>query len=245
LPRPGHVSCSVGQIPDAEGGWASVRHMRHIVPLGLDVTWRLITVSTLAICWAHNEGQPKWMQPQPRIFSQDELSGLQEKPDRHSRNSPLATKPIRLASAIFPRCVPARLLMERIGGTLGAIRLQRKLSLREVEERSRIFAQERGDNSYRISASWLGRLEKKQHGLTVNKLIALAHIYGLQPEQLFRSMYPDSLGRDPPPSETTLLSPESGPSPGPYKWASSGSTTTPWNPWFGRAPLFRSIPEDA
>jgi transcriptional regulator with XRE-family HTH domain len=222
-----------------------VRHMRHIVPLGLDVTWRLITVSTLAICWAHNEGQPKWMQPQPRIFSQDELSGLQEKPDRHSRNSPLATKPIRLASAIFPRCVPARLLMERIGGTLGAIRLQRKLSLREVEERSRIFAQERSDNSYRISASWLGRLEKKQHGLTVNKLIALAHIYGLQPEQLFRSMYPDSLGRDPPPSETTLLSPESGPSPGPYKWASSGSTTTPWNPWFGRAPLFRSIPEDA
>jgi transcriptional regulator with XRE-family HTH domain len=112
--------------------------------------------------------------------------------------------------------------MERIGGTLGAIRLQRKLSLREVEERSRIFAQERSDNSYRISASWLGRLEKKQHGLTVNKLIALAHIYGLQPEQLFRTMYPDSLGRDPPPSETTLLSPESGPSPGPYKWGIIG-----------------------
>jgi transcriptional regulator with XRE-family HTH domain len=112
--------------------------------------------------------------------------------------------------------------MERIGGTLGAIRLQRKLSLREVEERSRVFAQERFDNSYRISASWLCRLEKKQHGLTVNKLMVLAHIYDLKPEVLFRTMYPDSLGRDPPHDETTLLSPESGPSPAPYKWGIIG-----------------------
>jgi transcriptional regulator with XRE-family HTH domain len=110
----------------------------------------------------------------------------------------------------------------RIGGTLGAIRLQRKLSLREVAERSRIFAQERGDNSYRISASWLSRLEKKQHGLTVNKLIALTHIYGVHPEELFRSVYPDSFGRNPPPDETTLLSPESRPSPAPYKWGIIG-----------------------
>jgi transcriptional regulator with XRE-family HTH domain len=111
--------------------------------------------------------------------------------------------------------------MERVGGTLGAIRLQRKLSLREVEERSRIFAQERGDNSYRISASWLGRLEKKPHGLAVNKLIVLAHIYDIKPEQLLSSIYPDSLGRDPPPDETTLLSPEIGPAP--YKWGIIGT----------------------
>jgi transcriptional regulator with XRE-family HTH domain len=110
--------------------------------------------------------------------------------------------------------------MERIGGTLGAIRLQRKLSLREVEERSRIFAQERGDKSYRISASWLGRLEKTPHGLTVNKLVVLAHIYDVTPEQLLSSIYPDSLGRNPPPDETTLLSPESGPAP--YKWGIIG-----------------------
>ena len=101
--------------------------------------------------------------------------------------------------------------MERIGETLGAIRLQRKLSLRDVEERSRLFAQEKGDNSYRISASWLGRLEKRPHGLTVNKLIVLAHIYDVKPEQLLSSIYPESLGRDPPPDETTLLSQESGP----------------------------------
>jgi transcriptional regulator with XRE-family HTH domain len=112
--------------------------------------------------------------------------------------------------------------VERIGGTLLAIRLQRKLSLREVEERSRIFAQERGDNSYRISASWLSRLEKSQHGLTVNKLIALAHIYDVRPEKLVGPIYPDAPGRDPPPNETTLLLPESGPSSAPYKWGIIG-----------------------
>jgi len=110
--------------------------------------------------------------------------------------------------------------MERIGGTLRAIRLQRKLSLREVEARSRIFAQERGDNSYRISARWLGRLETKPHVLTVNKLIVLSHIYDVKPEQLLSSNYPNSFGRDPPPDETTLLSPEGGPAP--YKWGSLG-----------------------
>jgi transcriptional regulator with XRE-family HTH domain len=113
--------------------------------------------------------------------------------------------------------------MERIGGTLGAIRLQRKLSLREVAERSRIFAQERGDNSYRISVSWLGRLEKEQHELTAKKLIVLAHIYDLKPDQLLGAIYPDSLGRDLPPDETTLLSPKSGPSPAPYKWGIIGT----------------------
>jgi transcriptional regulator with XRE-family HTH domain len=112
--------------------------------------------------------------------------------------------------------------MKRIGGTLRAVRQQRKLTLQEVEERCRIFAQERGDDSYRISASWLGRLEKEQHGVTVNKLIVLAHIYDVKPEQLLGSIYPDSLGRDQPPDETTLLSPESSPSAGPYKWGILG-----------------------
>jgi transcriptional regulator with XRE-family HTH domain len=110
--------------------------------------------------------------------------------------------------------------MERTGGTLRAIRLQRKLSLREVEERCNSFAQERGDNSYRISASWLGRLEKKTHGLTVNKLIVLSHIYDVKPEQLLSSIYPDSLRPDPPPDETTLLSQES--EPAHYKWGVIG-----------------------
>lgn len=111
--------------------------------------------------------------------------------------------------------------MEWINGTLGAIRLQRKLSLREVEQRSRIFAQEMGDDSYRVSASWLGRLEKDPQKLTVNKLVVLAHIYDVKAEQLLGSIYPEFLGRDPP-DETTLLSPISGPSPGPYRWGIIG-----------------------
>jgi transcriptional regulator with XRE-family HTH domain len=112
--------------------------------------------------------------------------------------------------------------MKLTGGTLRAIRHQRKLTLREVEERCRIFAEERGQDSYRISASQLGRLEWAEYKLTAKQLPVLAHVYSLQPEELFRTMYPDSLGREPPPDETTLLSLESDPSPGPYKWGIIG-----------------------
>jgi hypothetical protein len=94
--------------------------------------------------------------------------------------------------------------------------------LREVEERSHPFAEESSDDSYRISASWLCRRERAEHKLTAKQLLVLAHIYDVKPEQLFRAIYPDSLGRDPPTDETTLLSPETGPSPGTYKWGIIG-----------------------
>jgi hypothetical protein len=68
-----------------------------------------------------------------------------------------------------------------IGGKLRSIRLQGQLSLREVEERSLRFAQERHNQSYQISASWLNRLEWEEHELTINKLIILADIYNLRP----------------------------------------------------------------
>jgi transcriptional regulator with XRE-family HTH domain len=77
-----------------------------------------------------------------------------------------------------------------IGERLRAIRRQWQLSLREVEERSLRFAQERGNQSYQVSASWLVRLERKDHELTVNKLIALANVYNISAEQLLRSLYP-------------------------------------------------------
>jgi transcriptional regulator with XRE-family HTH domain len=77
-----------------------------------------------------------------------------------------------------------------IGLRLRTIRRQWQLSLREVEERSLRFAQERGSQSYRVSASWLDRLEREEHELTVNKLIVLADIYNLPTEQLLRSIYP-------------------------------------------------------
>jgi transcriptional regulator with XRE-family HTH domain len=170
---------------------------------------------------AHNGAPTEIDAPQSRVFSQHELSGLQEKPDRGVPGesiSPLATDLFGCHRPLFPE----RLLMERISGTLEAIRLQRQLSLREVEERSHIFARERGDDSYRISTSWLNRLERNQPELTVNRLIALAHIYGVDPVELFRSIYPDTVGSDLPPDETALLSPESGPSPAPYKWGIIG-----------------------
>jgi transcriptional regulator with XRE-family HTH domain len=77
-----------------------------------------------------------------------------------------------------------------IGLKLRAIRQQWQLSLREVEERSQRFAQERGNLSYQVSASWLHRLEREEHELTVNKLIALGEIYNIPTEQLLRDMYP-------------------------------------------------------
>ena len=83
-----------------------------------------------------------------------------------------------------------QLLARGIGLILRAIRQQWKLSLREVEERSIRIARERGNQSYQISASWLDRLEREEHELTVNKLIVLAEIYNLPPEQLLRSVHP-------------------------------------------------------
>ena len=80
--------------------------------------------------------------------------------------------------------------MAGIGLRLRTIRNQWQLSLREVEERSLRFAQQQGNQSYQVSASWLDRLEREEHELTVNKLIVLAEIYNLPTEQLLRSIYP-------------------------------------------------------
>ena len=77
-----------------------------------------------------------------------------------------------------------------IGLLLRAVRQQWQLSLREVEERSLRFAKQQGNHSYQVSASWLDRLEREEHELTVNKLIVLADIYNLPIEQLLRSIYP-------------------------------------------------------
>jgi transcriptional regulator with XRE-family HTH domain len=99
--------------------------------------------------------------------------------------------------------VPGSLVSVGIGAKLRRFRQQWQLSLREVEERSLRFAQEQGNQSYQVSASWLDRLEREQHELTINKLIALAGIYGLSTEQLLRSIYPG----DPQPVLRQLSSP--------------------------------------
>jgi transcriptional regulator with XRE-family HTH domain len=77
--------------------------------------------------------------------------------------------------------------MAGIGARLRMIRQQWRLSLREVEQRSRSIACERGDSFFQVSASWLARLEGDGHELTVNTLIALAEIYSIPIDQLLRS----------------------------------------------------------
>jgi transcriptional regulator with XRE-family HTH domain len=82
-----------------------------------------------------------------------------------------------------------------IGERLRAIRQRWELSLREVEERSLRFAQEHGSESHQVSASWLVRLEREKHELTVNKLISLANIYNIPAVELLHSICP--VGRQP------------------------------------------------
>jgi transcriptional regulator with XRE-family HTH domain len=109
--------------------------------------------------------------------------------------------------------------MTEVGAKLRAIRQERRLSLREVEQRSRRISEERGNSSYQVSASWLARLESDEHELTVSKLIALAEIYSISTERLVGFLYPgnerhlvlDQLSRmnenfpDQLPDETTLM----------------------------------------
>ena len=83
--------------------------------------------------------------------------------------------------------------MAAIGARLRMIRRQWHLSLREVEERSRRLAKERGDSSYQVSASWLARLERYDHGFTVNKLLALAEIYSISINELLTVPHPGNV----------------------------------------------------
>jgi transcriptional regulator with XRE-family HTH domain len=101
----------------------------------------------------------------------------------------ISEKPVCMSQRLGVRVCQGRLL-DSIGVRLRTMRQHRKLSLREVEERSLRVAQERGDQTCRISASWLDRLEREKHELTVNKLIVLAGIYDVPPEQLLRSVHP-------------------------------------------------------
>jgi transcriptional regulator with XRE-family HTH domain len=74
--------------------------------------------------------------------------------------------------------------MAGIGDKLREARSRWKLSLREVEERSSQLAGQWQNPAYRISASWLDRVEREDRGLSATKLIVLAVIYGLTAEQM-------------------------------------------------------------
>lgn len=55
--------------------------------------------------------------------------------------------------------------MSEIGRKLLIIRKQRKLSLRQVERLTILIANRYGDKARRISASWLGRIERESHSI--------------------------------------------------------------------------------
>lgn len=74
--------------------------------------------------------------------------------------------------------------MGGIGQKLRESRLKWQLTLREVEERSSQLAQQWENPSYKISASWLDRVEREDRELAAAKLIVLAVIYGLTADQM-------------------------------------------------------------
>jgi transcriptional regulator with XRE-family HTH domain len=88
--------------------------------------------------------------------------------------------------------VRLEVLMATIGEKLRQARIQWGLSLREVRERSIGLAKAWGSSSYEISGSWLARLERGKHEMTVPKLISLAAIYSKPPEELLREYQPNS-----------------------------------------------------
>lgn len=93
--------------------------------------------------------------------------------------------------------------MDGIGGKLRATRLAWKLTLREVEQRTLRLAQQWGNPAYRISASWLDRVERENRGLSATKLIVLASVYSLTPEQML-AMCPPARAAFSPSEETSV-----------------------------------------
>jgi transcriptional regulator with XRE-family HTH domain len=75
-------------------------------------------------------------------------------------------------------------------GLLRTIRVQKQLSVRDVEEESFRLAQEWGNEAYRISAGWLDSLEREEHEMSLSTLLVLANIYNLPAEQLLRPIFP-------------------------------------------------------
>jgi Helix-turn-helix domain len=74
--------------------------------------------------------------------------------------------------------------MGGIGHKLRELRVTWQLTLREVEERSSQLAQQWDNPAYKISASWLDRVERENRELSATKLIVLAVIYGLTADQM-------------------------------------------------------------
>jgi transcriptional regulator with XRE-family HTH domain len=60
--------------------------------------------------------------------------------------------------------------MSEMGRRLLILRRQSKLSLRQVEKLTTAIANQYGDKSRGISASWLGRIERENHSIAYKRL---------------------------------------------------------------------------
>ena len=74
--------------------------------------------------------------------------------------------------------------MSDIGRKLRIIRLQHRLSLRQAEALTIALAKKYGDASRRVSASWIGRLEREQHSIPHKTFETLKEVYGVNDEEL-------------------------------------------------------------
>ncbi len=74
--------------------------------------------------------------------------------------------------------------MEGIGSQLRSARVRLGFSLRDVEEQTARLALRVGVPAYRMSASWLDRVERENRGLAGAKLIVLACVYNLTNDQI-------------------------------------------------------------
>jgi transcriptional regulator with XRE-family HTH domain len=100
--------------------------------------------------------------------------------------------------------------MTHLGNALRSIRLQRALTLKDVE---RITAGH-------VSVAWLTRLEKEGIELDTDKLGILARIYALTPGELVDSIVHEGIWVVP--ERTTLILPKVSALSGPYRWGILG-----------------------
>jgi len=73
---------------------------------------------------------------------------------------------------------------ESIGHRLRAVRLRKQLTLRDVEAKSSSIAERWGEPNYHMSASWLSRVESGAREFSASKLVVLAVIYELDPDEM-------------------------------------------------------------
>jgi hypothetical protein len=100
--------------------------------------------------------------------------------------------------------------MRHLGDALRSIRLQRALTLKDVERIT----------SGHVSAAWLTRLEKEGTELDTEKLGSLARIYALTPGELVDSIVHE--GSWVVPEKTALILPRVSALSGPYRWCILG-----------------------